>query len=415
MKFFKIDFQLKKFDLTYIGLVLLLYLFMVAFMPLSGFKSDRWYWTMWCELILNNGLKELYEGKIDYPPLYPLILYLFASIQGTHEEVVKNVHLLKAITLIFDFSGAFLAVYFVPKSERKRLLPFFLLFNPAYLYNTYLWNQVDAIFTTMCLASLVLAVRQKVSWSLLFFLLAMNVKLQSIVFLPLLALIWLSGIRRVFSWQRTGLGILLLVTVQYLILAPFDAAAIYHKVIVSAVGRYPNISLNAFNFWHLVLKEDPMLMYDNTIGYAGVSYKQWGLLLFLGVSFIILLPMLRCTRRYFRGKINSLPPELVFLTAGMISLSFFFFLTEMHERYCHPAIVLLAAYSFLRQQYKMLVIVSVAYFLNLEQVMQYYSLENYETLIFNKKIIAGLFAIVWLLGIYELYRRRQEPEIDGKQ
>lgn len=404
MKRFNAAVSWRNTDFTYPGLMLLLYFFLVLFAPVTGFHGDKLWWTDWCTMILNNGMGKLYEGNIDYPPFYPLFLYLYVKVQGSTAEIVNNLHYLKAFTLIFDFAGALLAISFVEKSERKWLLPLFVLFNPAYLYNTYIWNQVDAIFSTLCLGAAVLAIRQKVAWSMLLFLVALNTKLQSIMFLPPLVLLWLSGTTRNFSWKGLGLGLLLLLGAQYLILAPYDAAAMFDKVIVTAVGRYPYVSVNAFNFWHLVSNEILVVLKDDTPWHWGISYKSWGFLLFFIASFFILLPLLQYAWQYFRRKIETIPPDLVFLTMGMIALTFFFFLTEMHERYSHPALILFYAYGFTRKRYLLVVLVSFAYFLNLEKIMQYLSLETYGTLIFEPKFIGSLFAIAFVVGMSQLYR-----------
>lgn len=311
----------KKPDFTYPGLILLLYFFLVLFALTTGFNGDKLWWTDWCNLILKNGMGKLYEGNIDYPPFYSLFLYLYVQIQGTSDEIVNNLHFLKAFTLIFDFAGAFLAISFVERSERKWLLPLFVLFNPAYLYNTHIWNQVDAILSALCLGAAVLALRQKIAWSMLIFLVALNTKLQSIIFLPPLLLLWLSVGYKDFSLKRLGLGFLLLLVAQYLI----------------------------------------------------------------------------------QGKIKSIPPDLVFLTMGMIALTFFFFLTEMHERYSHPALIMFYTYGFTKKRYLLIMLVSMAYFLNLEHVMQYLALKNYITLIFQPKLITGLFALAFVTGNIQLY------------
>lgn len=404
LKFSEFKQKWNSINFTYPVLILLIYIFLVAFMPESGLIGDNLCWRRWCGYILKDGLGNLYHSYIDYLPLYPYILFIFTKIQGTTEAIAGNIHYLKAFTLIFDFAGAFLAVYFVPKTERKWLLPFFILFNPAYLYNTYIWNQVDAIYATMGLASLVMALRQRVTWSMFFFILAINTKLQSIIFLPPLMLIWLSEIRSGFSWKGLGRGLALITLTQLLILAPYDVVAMYYKVIVTAVGRYPIVSMNAFNFWHLVSNEHLISLRDDSLWYAGLSYRQWGYLLFLASSFFILLPLLQSAWQQFKGKTKTISPDLVFLTMGLIALSFFFFLTQMHERYCHPALILFYAYGLIKQKYSLIILFSIAYILNLEKIMQYFELKNYITMIFDQKFIAGIFALTLVIGVSQLYR-----------
>ena len=88
----------------------------------------------------------------------------------------------------------------------------------------------------------------------------------------------------------------------------------------------------------------------------------------------------------------------------MIPLLFAFFNTQMHERYWHAAVLFLAAYGFLRRDYWPYVLVSVAYFLNLEGVLRFLQLKKYSVLIFDPRFVAGLFALAIVLGLIKLYR-----------
>jgi len=82
----------------------------------------------------------------------------------------------------------------------------------------------------------------------------------------------------------------------------------------------------------------------------------------------------------------------------------------MHERYFHPALISLAAYTFLTNNYFPFVLGSVAYFLNLEKIMCSLALTNYKTLIFHPVFIALLFLLLIVYLFYRLYASRQFDE-----
>lgn len=93
------------------------------------------------------------------------------------------------------------------------------------------------------------------------------------------------------------------------------------------------------------------------------------------------------------------------LVFGVVPLLFCFFNTEMHERYWHPAILFLAAAAFITRTYLLYIIVSFAYFLNLERMMGFIQLKRYNVLVFDPRFIAGLFALVIVGTIWQIYKQ----------
>ena len=80
---------------------------------------------------------------------------------------------------------------FIRLLDTKEKLPqgIFYLLNIAVLYNTLVWGQVDEIMTFFVALSLYFLMRDQPRWAMISYLLAINLKLQSIVFLPLILLI----------------------------------------------------------------------------------------------------------------------------------------------------------------------------------------------------------------------------------
>lgn len=97
----------------------------------------------------------------------------------------------------------------------------------------------------------------------------------------------------------------------------------------------------------------------------------------------------------------------LFLVNGLVALAFFFFNTQMHERYLQPSILFFGIAAVLRPKKIMILIyalVSLAFVLNLEKVIKYFNFPSYDTVQFSSRFIALIFLIVIVLGIYSLYK-----------
>lgn len=393
----------------------LLFTLLLLLVPRAAHESDMSFWVSWAKDIFYQGLGNIYQSPSNsYNPLYHYILWLFGKLMGSAEKIEYYRHWLKAFTLVFDFAGAFLAASLVRERDRRFGLALLLLFNIGYLYDTLVWVQVDAIYTFFVFGAVVLAVRQRAVLSMLGFVLALAAKPQAIIFLPPLLLLWApqwwQRPRRLGEALAAGLGL------GTLILAPFiwggdqnDLPRIL-DINLGAANFFPVLSMNAYNFWHLVAPEpDPSKAPDSQL-FAAVTYRVWGLLLFFGTSGLALLPLLLRALRHLRrpspvAADDSTPDlALVLLSCGLIPLLFAFFNTQMHERYWHAAVLFLAAYGFLRRDYWPYVLVSVAYFLNLEGVLRFLQLKKYSVLIFDPRFVAALFALAIGLGLIKLYR-----------
>jgi hypothetical protein len=173
--------------------------------------------------------------------------------------------------------------------------------------------------------------------------------------------------------------------------------------ITNSVDRYPVISMNAFNMWHLFFwKKIDLTHMKDTIFFLNLSYKNWGLLLFFISSGIALLPMtIAIYKKLFLRKTISVDIAHILLVGALIPLLFFFFNTQMHERYSHPAFLFIIAYSFLRERYFLYIIFSMAYFLNLEKALRAFDL-HYGSFIFGNRFIAGLYLITIIVLFREL-------------
>lgn len=393
------------------GLLFLIYILIV---PEKGHGGDLGHWKRWAGFIKMEGFPYIYDyGTVypttfpcNYPPVILYILKIFSLLFKDMEAIIEGMKYFKIIPLIFDFLSAGIIFLLVKRNQETNYLPLFLLLSPAFLYNSFIWGQVDSVITFFVAAALIFALRKWLLLSILFFVIALNTKLQAVVFLPIFML---SIFPLITSWKTLGKALVVVIISQLLILLPFllyGTIEDWYQVQSSLVDQYQNVSLNAFNFWYLLIEGTPMYIKDYTILWFGMTYKTWGLLFFCLLSFFALLPILLKTICYALQKrsADSSFKEMVFLTASLCVLGFFFFNTQMHERYSHPVMLMAFLYGILSKNYWLYGITSLAYLLNLEKTLKHFGL-NYDWYIFNNEFIASLFLMALILGIWQLYKK----------
>lgn len=231
---------------------------LLLLLPKYGFPIDYNFWARWATYIHRHGLGNIYQVEDNnYNPFYHYILYLYAKLAGNRPAIWINIHWLKAFTLLFDFASAIIAASFIKNYKKRLLLSFALLLNIGYLYNSWIWGQVDAIYTCFTFIAVALAVRKQPIWSMTFYMLSLNAKTQAIIFLPVLLLLWLP------LWvNRPKMFPLAIVTTaifQFFIIIPFiwlgqqNYLTRIISININSVGFYDIISMGSYNFWHLIL------------------------------------------------------------------------------------------------------------------------------------------------------------------
>ncbi|OON68972.1 hypothetical protein B0919_09660 [Hymenobacter sp. CRA2] len=388
-------------------LYVLLFSLLLALAGPTAYPGDLEYWQKWSVHIFRRGLSNAYElPGLDYNPLYHYFLWAFGQLAGSEAAIQSHVHGLKVFTLLFDFAGAVLAASFLRGAWQRFVGSLWLLLNVGYLYNTLIWQQVDAIYTTLVFAAVVLALRRHGAASLVAYVLALNAKLQAIVFLPPLLLLWLPLWRQ--AGRQLALGLAAATVVQLLLLAPFvwggERSYLGHIIGIntSAVSVYPYVTVNTFNLW-VLLMPDAVLWVPDTLVKLGLRYRTWGLLAFGAASAAVLLPLLALAWQRWRTRrpFAATDARQVLLVCGLIPLVFCYFNTEMHERYWHPAVLFLGAYALCTRRWLPYALVSVGYALNLHAVFNSYHEPSW--LLRHPRPVALLFTAALGMGAYYLY------------
>lgn len=400
----------------YWGKVLGLYFpFIILFATLrtkNGHGGDLFCWAEWAKYSFNNGLENVYKSWTDYLPLYHYILFLYAKIQGSEDKISQNIYQLKYFTFIFDFASTLL-IFKIIENKYQSFYKSFLysllfLFNIGVMYNTVIWGQIDGILSFLIALSIFSAYKKNLFISLLSIVLALNLKLQAIIFVPLFLALILPLINKK-NFKINIIYIAGIIFIQILILLPFilsgDLSKVW-KVVANSSNKYPFVSMNAYNLWYWFFNGNLMQINDSGT-FLFITYKLWGNLLFFTLSGLLLFPFIKGSLLYiFKNIEPKYTIKQILIISTIIPLFFFFFNTEMHERYSHPALIFLSIYSLLYDRIILLFIGSLAYYLNMESVLQYTQSSYYNTIIFRPDFVSLLFGTLILILILDLFDYR---------
>lgn len=350
-------------------LVLLLALF-VSFLSRAGFPYDRGDWIRWAQQIQTGGVAHVYDAGANYHPLWLYVLAVYANLCPDAQAVDDYIPFLKLGALLFDILIVVGVAGILAAAGRPRRLSLLLLANPAFVYISLLWGQVDSVFTAFLVLALWAAVRQRPVWGMVCLTLSLAAKLQAIVLIPPLAALLLWPIRRqprrLATAAAASLGTMLAV------LAPFIVAGTVGRVVEvvrGAVGFHAVVSKGAYGFWWLVLPGADLGSLADSEGLWGVSYRSLGLGLLL-VHYLLAGGALLWTWRGAAGVGRDRQQiARVSLALGTLVMAFFLFPTQMHERYLYPAVAFFGLYAMLSGRWSGYLLLSGAFLLNLEQIL----------------------------------------------
>jgi heme/copper-type cytochrome/quinol oxidase subunit 4 len=252
-----------------------------------------------------------------------------------------------------------------------------LLLNPALVYESAWWGQIESLLTLALALALVCAARGQIAAGWSWWTVMVLTKPQAVVELPLLLALTLrrDGPRRLARGLAAGAATFVVVT------APFWLTGRLDKV----VGNYANVtsvdhrvSVNAYNLWWAISGPGGWHNWatDTDAFVAGLTYRHAGMALCLAYAILILWvyrpgwlwrsvdltppgpgplpsghspaspyrrgethgPSLGLEREHVENRLAS----TVLGAGACLYLAFFLMATLIHERYLYPAVVLLA-------------------------------------------------------------------------
>jgi Gpi18-like mannosyltransferase len=384
----------------YLGLFYLLLCFSVF--P-SGYQGDLEAWKEMIDGILTHGVSNYYHNfRAPYMPVLVYLLKGFGEVVDA-EYYTKNLYIFKLLPLIFHGGISWVIWHMLKAKGLAQERTWLFTLNVAILYNAYIWGQIDDIptlFLVIGLYALMLDTSRigifVIAGALTFL---FNTKPQFGIFFSPILIYLLYKFSDKKSWL-IGIGSAL--TLQFLLFIPFlhDLPQLW-EVMSGSVDLYNFVSNNAHNLQSLFLSNEKYYTRDSEYLFAGLTYKKFGFLLFFG-QYILLLGSLAWV--LFRSKKNDNHFQLLILVLILAGLQFFLFPTQIHERYAHPAIILAGLYAILfpsRLHMTAYVIISIAYFINLEDVLRFRGFPNYSILLLDRRFAAGLYLGVYLYFVYE--------------
>ncbi len=314
----------------------------------------------WTTGLGSLGLAGFYENRAfcDYPPLFVLVMWLIGKVTALVGGVLQEEVVVRAILKVpACLADGVIALTLL--SEGRRIAGrhagvaaaalYFL--NPAAVYNSAYWGQVDAIHTALLLLGVAAVGRSRFASAGVFGALALLTKFQSIALLPLL----IFDTWRCRRWRGLALMVCGAAAAACALLLPFGLTGTLDDVLsrayVHVVGQYHQLSRNAMNLWQLlgiaeladtappgfivaaVARGEPSIATDAS-PLLWLTYRHISLLLYAwSVAAILSLHARQAGAMARYG------------AAGALALAFFFIPTEMHERYAHPALAFLALWA----------------------------------------------------------------------
>lgn len=384
----------------------LIFFTLIFFLPNFGHPWDNQCFSSWCSQIQESGLGNAYNQGSDYPPLIHYFLWGYGKFFDNGNKIVENFRYFRIFVLCIEFIGYLLILSYSKNYQNSFFYLIILALNPAVFYDNLIWGQTDGLLTTLLLFSLFAAANQQVIWAIVFYFLAFNFKFQSGVFLPILVLLLLPNIlQNRKELKKFILALFIIVLIEIIILMPFILAGKMQDVIrvfKESFSKFPIVTMNAYNFWVHRFGNDINFEKDNQL-VGGLTLKAWGLMLFFISSFFALLPLfIKQLGRWMKRDVlaNLQLIDLMLLSAALVNLLFFYFPTEMHERYSYPGLIFIAAYAIRNGHYWAYFLFSLALLLNMERVLTYLQLSDYHIILFNIKFVS----IVYLATIVFLFR-----------
>ncbi len=385
-----------------VGLLAVGFVLRLFFIGADGFKNDVSTFEAWALTLAEHPLREFFAkaGFADYPPGYFFILYIVGHAYRTLVHADPGYAILKVFVklpaIVMDLVDAALVFAIV---RRFASLPWafaaaaFLAFNPATIFISAYWGQVDSVAGGFTLATVLLVVASEgrsrgtavtmlaLAWLALGY--SILIKPPAAVLVPLMLCYAFAGDRT----QRPTRLIGTVAGIGAALVLAYVAALAFHPGLSPlaqftwlygryqyASGVYAYNSVNAFNLYALrqpFWQPDSQLIPNISLGSMTIGFPQyaWGIGLFV-------VAMVLIVSRYLQRR-----DTIAFLEAAfLLSLGFFVLATRMHERYIFNALLFAPVLMFAGRRYVWAAaILSVTLFANLEYSLYYLAVMDART------------------------------------
>jgi dolichyl-phosphate-mannose--protein O-mannosyl transferase len=362
----------------------------LLFMGNEGFKNDVSSFEAWTLTLISHPFSQFYSSTsfADYPPGY---FYILAAVGHLYNAIAPHgnydvlKYLVKLPAVLMDLVDGALLYAIVRRFAGERwafIAAAIFVLNPAVIFISAAWGQVDSISSGLALLAVYLLLRSDehdgafpwpivLAWIVLSY--SLLIKPQAAVLIPLLIVFaFVSPERRSARLLATGAGILGAILLAFALTVPFHPTAnpadafgwLYQKY---SFGKnvYAYNSVNAFNLWSIL---HPFWQPDSAQIGPWPQYF-WGILLVAAATVLVLV-------RYAQARTRQSLIE----AAGLLTLAFFMLSTRMHERYIYDGMIFtMAAIPFARRYLSASLIFSGTLFVNLFYSLLYLNVVTQHT------------------------------------
>lgn len=329
----------------------------------DGHQYDISTFKIWSRGVYYAGFSQFYQviGS-DYPPFYIYVLWVVGTIYKLFFTVSFDFYspvfttLIKMPAMISDIVTAFM-IFYIVKKYKSFIIAFLSMvsyaFNPAIIYDSAIWGQMDSVYAMFFMFALMLFISDRPMLSGAFMAIAILTKPQSLVLVPLFVFILIKKFPPLTIAKTITASLMTFIVLSLPFYLETSIFNIFDKYF-SAYNEYPYNSMNAFNIWAFV-----GLNQQDNIHFLFISYKMWGYILF-GLVCIFVLYVLS----------KNKDDKSIYLAAAILFFAFFMFFTRIHERYLFPVFAPLAvAMTFDRRLYYVYGIGTFTFLLNMYIVL----------------------------------------------
>lgn len=365
------------------ALLVLGFVVRMLFVRASGFETDVHTFEAWAISVDENGLANFYAktGFADYPPGYLYILGLIGALWAplrAHDPGYSILAVLVKLPAILADLGVGALLYAVVRRFAAPAVALgaaaLYVFNPATIFISADWGQVDAISGGFALLAAYFLLKSddgpadRISWfiplawiSLAYSLL---IKPQAAVLIPIfIAFAFTDPARRRSRVNGTAAGIVAAFVVALVLVEPFHpsnpVSAMSWLLQRYSVGSsvYAFNSVNAFNLWAI----RGQLWQPDSQSILGLPQYFWGIGLVVAALALIVW-------RYVQER----TPAAFLESCALALLAFFVLATRMHERYIFDGLLFsIACIPIARRYLWGAIVLSIVLFANLLYSLQY--------------------------------------------
>jgi len=275
------------------------------------FGSDVDDWITWSHALTNSPPSTFYaRTNSDYLPGYPSILWLLGVMYPFVHSAVSHTfgwHINQMMFLVTYFKmpaitadlATIITIYIAGRRwttwRRALVAASIYAINPAIIFNSARWGQVDSVSALFLVLAVVFLVEDLPLWC--GFLLAVSImtKPTAIVLVPLVIVMYARQKRL----TRLILALSTLTLTSLLIAWPYKPATmspitfIFQRFTTTAT-KWPVTSMNAFNLWALFnhdLGQHAMIFRLDSTHWLGLSLHLWGFMLLSALVAVLMVAL----------------------------------------------------------------------------------------------------------------------------